>query len=567
MTMSVSRESAAALAAVAGVMLLQGLYAMKLNADFYKVHAPFYDSCSYTNELADVACTVRTEGFGSGVKKSLSGNVALPWLEMTVLAKIFTPSRYLAIWLQVVWFALLALSICWYLIRYRGVPVWLGFCLTLPFVSFARVYEWNGGLPDFRMDLSLYIFTSLCAVWYLATYETESRIPWLLSGIAAMLACLARATAPVYLIVMLGPLLTIRFLNSPGRRKTLALNCVWMCVPIAFAVGAFLVYNFSFLYFYYVTWSPDANRHLPLRQSYPHLVMTLWHLGYVMVDCGLAALAVSFLLGLPKQIRQIDGKIVWLALSAPLFLFFRGAGMNPFVSMPAVFGSLLFVYLPFRGAQPAFRRGWACLLLGVLAAGSSIFNALTPNVPRPYVGPSSTRMAGFKSVIERVTRDATVRGLHEVEYIAPESGDFHYCAFSNVLTYEFGALPGKDGDLNLGGRGEARALSTGLTFRSPHRDAFTATDELLWKLEVPGQTEKEKMDSLVSMAMQSGNYLLVPDEPTLDWLEHNIGFNYINLKTRELKTRLLATGEWVQLGGAAATSEHESIVVYARRKN
>jgi hypothetical protein len=162
--MSISKSNAAALVAIVGIMLIQAFYAMKLNQDFYREHAPFYDSCSYTNQLADIACTVRVQGFRSGIKKSLAGNVALPWLEMTALAKILAPSRYLAIWLQTVWLSLLALSVCWYLIRYRGAPVWLAFCLTLPFVSFSRVYEWNGGLPDFRMDLSLYIFSSLCTV-------------------------------------------------------------------------------------------------------------------------------------------------------------------------------------------------------------------------------------------------------------------------------------------------------------------------------------------------------------------------------------------------------------------
>jgi hypothetical protein len=562
--MSLSRNNAAALLAIAGLMVLQAGYAMKLNRDFYLVHAPFYDSCGYTNQLADIASTARAEGFGAGIRDSLHGNVALPWLEMTTLAKIVAPSRYLAIWLQTVWLALLAFSIYWYLVRYRGAPVWLGLCLTLPFVSFARVYEWNGGLPDFRMDLSLYIFTSLSAVWYLATYETESRTPWLLSGIAAMLACLGRATAPIYLIVMLGPLLALRFLNSQGRRKELAVKCAWMAVPVLVAVGAFLIYNFRFLYYYYVTWSPDANRHLPLRQSYPHLVMVAWHVGNVMVVCAMAACALNILLG-GVQIRRIDWKIVWLAAAAPLFLFFRGAGMNPFVSMPAVFGCLLFAYLPFRGSQPLFSREWACWIAGAMAVGASFFNAFTPNVPKPYSGPTRSRMAGFKAVIELMNQDATRRGLARAEYILPESGDFQCSAFSNVLIYEFGGKRDNADTSYPGGCDKARTLSSGVTFHFPHAKVFSSTDTVLWNLDVPGNTDEEKMGNMVSIAMQSANYLLIPDQPTLDWLEKNLKFNLINLKARELKARLLATGEWVQLGGGFAASDHETIEVYTRR--
>jgi len=558
--MSVSRTStrshALALVAIVGVMLLQALYAVRLNADFYKDHAPFYDSCSYTNQLADIAFVARTEGFRSGIKASLSGNVALPWLEMTALAKVAEPSRFLGVWLQSLWLTLLALSVYWYLVRYRAVPAWLGFCLTLPFVSFARIYYWNGGLQDFRMDLSLYIFTSLCLVWYLATYETGAGFPWLLSGTAAMLACLSRATAPVYLILMLAPLLAIRFWNARGRRRALAAHCAWMGVPIVFAVGAFLIYNFHYLYFYYVTWNPDANRHLPWSQSYPHLLMTIWHVGYVMVECSLAAFVLNFLMGLPNRIRQIDWKLVWLAEAAPLFLFFRGAGLNPFVSMPAVFGSLLFAYLPFRGDQPAFHRGWARVSIGVLAAAASIFNVVASNRQRPYVAPSTTSMAGFKAVVEQMNRDASLHGLRRIEYIAPEIGDFNSGALANVLIYEYGAMPGRDGALHA---------ASGLAYEFPQEAAFTPAAEVQWKLDVPGSTDEEKMANLVSMAPRLAEYLLLPDEATVDWLERNLGFNYANLKTRELKARLLATGGWVRLGDAAAPSPHESIEVYARR--
>jgi hypothetical protein len=550
------RSSAVALAAIVGVMLLQALYAMHLNADFYKDHAPFYDSCSYTKQLADIAFTTRAQGFRAGIKRSLSGNVALPWLEMTVLANFVEPSRYLGIWLQSVWLTLLALSVYWYLARYRGVQAWLAFCLTLPFISFARIYYWNGGLQDFRMDLSLYIFTSLCGVWYLATYETDARFPWLLSGAAAMLACLSRATAPVYLILMLAPLLAIRFWNARGRRRSLAVNCAWMCAPIAIAVGAFLIYNFNYLYYYYVTWNPDANRHLPWSQSYPHLLMTIWHVGHVMVECSLAAFVLNFFMGLPNGVRQLDWKLVWLAEAAPLFLFFRGAGLNPFVSMPAVFGSLLFAYLPFRGDQPAFHRAWAGVLIGVLAAAASIFNVVASDRQQPYAAPSTTSMAGFKSVVDVMNRDASLRGSRRIEYIAPEIGDFNSGALANVLIYEYRAMPGQDAALHA---------ASGLAYDFPEEAAFTPSAEVQWKLDVPGNTDEEKMAYLVSMAAGLANYLLLPDEATVDWLEHNVGYNYANLKTRELKTRLLAMGEWVQIGGAARTSEHESIEVYARR--
>jgi len=379
-----------------------------------------------------------------------------------------------------------------------------------------------------------------------------------------MLACLARATAPVYLAVMLGPLLIIRMWNARGDRKKMLINWVWMGVPILVSAAAFLIYNFHNLYFYYVTWSPDANRHLPLKQSYPHLVMTLWHVGEGMVGCSLVVFAINVALSARTSMPRIDWKVLWLGFSAPLFLFLRGAGLNSFVSMPAVFGCLLFAYLPFRGTQPFFGQRWACVLAGVLAASTSLYNAMTPNITRPYKGMSFTRMDGFKSVIEDMNADASRRGLHQAFFVAPESGVFNCGALENVMVYEFGAKCDRSNLIHEGGCGEPHTLNSGLTLQFRHNLAFTPTDPLLWKLNVPGETDAQKIDNLVSMAMQSADYLLLPDASTVSYLEEHSQIEYINLKTGELKARLLGTGEWTRLG-AGSVSPYETIEVYARR--
>ena len=60
------RRDLFALLILAAITIAQGFYAVKLNADFYKVHAPFFDSCSYGNQLAIVAYRTRSLGLLGG---------------------------------------------------------------------------------------------------------------------------------------------------------------------------------------------------------------------------------------------------------------------------------------------------------------------------------------------------------------------------------------------------------------------------------------------------------------------------------------------------------------------
>jgi hypothetical protein len=545
------------LAALAAITIAQGFYAVKLNADFYKEHTPFFDSCSYSKQLAIVASKTRRLGFGEGIRESLSGNVALPFLEATVISKVVAPSRAMGVWLQSLWMIALALSLYCYFALYRKIDPWLAVLFALPFVSFARVYDWNGGLPDFRMDLSLYIFASLTAVWYMATYETESRLPWVLAGLSAMFACLARATSPIYLLLMLGPLFFVRLAAARGQRRALLVNAVWMCFPVTIAAGAFLAYNFSYLYFYYVTWGADENRNLPWSQAAIHLDMARSHVGNVLIGCALAAIAIN-LVCIRKGFPRLDWKPVWLMLAAPLFLVSRGVGLNPFVTMPAVFGFLLFACVPFEGTQPASRFLWARAAMGMLLAGGAFAAAAAAGQPQMYSGPSITSMPGVRAMIDRASQDARSRGLQRIEFIAPELGDCHSCMISNVLIYEYGAIPGDGKGLYVPG---------GLSYHFPNELTFTASDELFWQMNVAGHTDEEKVKNVVAMmAADSPDYLLLPDAATLDWLERVRGFYFINRETRKIVSGLLALNKWVSLGDAVRVDANEKIEVFAPRE-
>jgi len=364
---------------------------------------------------------------------------------------------------------------------------------------------------------------------------------------------------------MIGPLFVVRLAAARGQRRAILVNALWMCLPVAIAAGAFLAYNFKYLYFYYVTWGADENRHLPLRESATHLYMAASHVGNVLIWCALAAIAINIVC--IRKLQAPDWKPLWLALAAPLFLVLRGVGLNPFVTMPAVFGFLLFACLPFVGIQPAARFLWARAMIGILLAGGAIACAAAAGQPQMYTGPSVTSMPGMRAVIDRASQDARSRGLRRVQFVAPELGDFYSCGIINVLIYEYGATPGDEKNMKgvehaVGGM----YLPDGLSYLFPDELAFTASDELFWKIRVAGSSDEEKLGNVVGMMVADNpDYLLLPDDATVKWLEHDRGFYFINMHTRAIVSRLRALNKWVSLGDPVPVDANEKIEVLAPR--
>ena len=157
-------------------VVCQTLYAMCLNSLLYQRISPFFDSMSYTNQYAEVLTAAREGGIPAGLKLAFQGGpVSLPWIFTALFSPVRPYSRHAGIWFQEIWMLGLGLSVFFYLTRYRRLARRRALCLTLPFLAFSAVFEPNGGVSDFRMDLLLYLLLGNMAVWYLATYETESR--------------------------------------------------------------------------------------------------------------------------------------------------------------------------------------------------------------------------------------------------------------------------------------------------------------------------------------------------------------------------------------------------------
>ncbi len=543
-------------------VLAQTLYAMWLNTLLYARTGPFYDSMSYLYDYATIRTVSRDQGIQAGLKLAFhSGTVSLPWIFTALFSPILPLSRHGGIWFQEIWVLSLGWSVFFYLTRYRRLPAVRAFCLTLPFLAFRTVFAANGGVSDFRMDLMLYLLLSNMGVWYLVTYETASWGPWAASGLFLLLAILNRATSPVYMVAMFGPLLAARVLFGSRAERDHVVTRVLACWGPPAVVGSFvLISNFELLHYYYFVWGADPNAHLPLSRSLGHVLLAGSSIGVPLTLVGVPALFLHLWDGgsaLGRSWRNwakaLDWRVLWLGTAPVLMLVIRGAGLNPFVSMPAVFGWLLFCWLPFArdlGGRSLSRNVMAALVVAACLANAA--QGYWMHVNPPGLAPA---MPALRRAVD-LMRDDTLRGGRTLaRFATAHIADFDALGLRSVLVFEFGAAPRNN------------ALTYGdVTFRAEDTGQFGPAVRASWDRDVAGRNDEEKLATLVSLASKDLDYVFLPDARSLDWLEKNRAFNFANTKTRALKSRLLATGQWEPLGEPLVASANETVQLYRRRR-
>ena len=518
----------------------QTAYAMWLNHVLYQRFSPFFDSMAYAMDYATILTLARESGIWAALRQSFhSGTVSLPWILTALFSPILPMSRLTGIWFQEIWVLTLGLALFWYLHRYRRLPTLLAVCYTLPLLAFRAVFMPNGGVSDFRMDLFLYLLLGNMTVWYLITYETESVIPWTVSGLFLLLATLARATAPAYIAVMFGPLLLT-------RPRILWKPLVFWLPPAALAMIA-LVANYEQLRFYYFIWGADPNANLPLRQSLLHFERAGESIGLPLTVVAIGMAIVQIMR--QRQWRFLDWRLAWLGMAPALLLALRGAGLNPFVSMPSVFGGLLFCMLPFRNRHQERPNPLCAALLVAACVVSAVQGGLTHRNPAG-IAPG---MAAMKQAIGLMHDDALQSHKPKVSFATAHSLDFGEAALRNVLVYDFGAaLQGTD------------YVYDGIRFRVAHNWEFAPVVPLTWNNDITGATDDAKLTTLVNLALNDIDYFFLPDQPSLDWMERNAARNFINTKARAFQQKLLSTGRWESLGPPLIESPHETVQLFRK---
>lgn len=538
------------------VALLEGIYAIQLKNIYYNQFAPFFDSVDYHNQMAVVIETVRKKGFWEGLTKNAS-TVFLPFFEGALLGVFMRPSRGIGIWLQVFWLAVLGMSVFYYFYRFYIKKLAPTLALTLPFMGIAALWQFNGGLSDFRMDLHLYLLFSITLIWFLMTRYTSQLYPWILTGLFAGLSCLSRATAPVYLVVALAPILVVRLIQTKGQARLQLLKRISIMVATASLIaGWFYVTAFKTLYFYYVVWNLDANAKLPFQQSIQHLGFAISSMGWfppVLAAMLLPFTITSFLREkhLIKIAKNFDWEVLWIGIAPVAFLVLRGAGLNPFVSMPAAFGFVLFLLKPFTAKLNPFRpfllplRGLLILVMSISLMILSTFSGIRNHLhPTQEMG----RMDAHQQIIHTMLQDGLTRKDLEVSFAIPYVGYLTPSSIWNVFVYDTTIRP--------------KSVNEGIFNRLANDNYFPIATLADWE-NIPGKADQQKLEYLIKQVQLRADYLILPTNKSLDFFEKYMTGVFINKYTRVIAQKLLDS-QWEPLGKPIQVTSFEEVQVYRK---
>lgn len=540
--------------------LAAGGFAVLLNGRFYSRNQPFYDSMSYHEQVHRVMQLARSEGLGAALSTACrSSTVCLPLVMAAIAGPFCAPSRAVGIAIQVAELLFFAGTLLFYLRQVRRFDAWTAVLGILPFLAWHCLYDFNGGLSDFRMDLSLALLTSTTVLWYLIAMATGRTLHFLTLGLTAAATCLFRATAPVYLVLMLTPLAIADLIPAATRRQ----RFVGLLIAAAAAtLGAawFFVFNYQKLYFYYVVWNTDANAHLPLRESLAHARFAFQHVG---VAAALLALSFPIVLGIESLLHRTrhapattsaaltpprpDWRIAWVGIAPILLLVGRGAGLNPFVSMPATFGLTLFAMLPLAGPLRHAPSQSARLAIAAVAVPCLLMAGVQGW--RAHHGGNVDSMAAHRAALDAIAADARRQGRDTAAYATTHCYSLNRGSLHSVAVFDHP-------DVVLAGS-EPRLHGVAL---QPNAciDIAAQAD---WD-RVPGATDDEKLAQLLAAADRDLDYLAIPDEATTAFVSEHLPFNVINRHAVTLRQRLLDGGRWTPVSDPIRNGDHEVVTIY-----
>ena len=563
------------LAVLFGTCLALGLFAVALNSNFYRHHQPFHDSLGYHDKMHEVMTLGREQGMLAALQHACQCNstVFLPNAVAALLSPILSPSRSIGIWIQVVELTAVVLSLFYFITQIKRQPAAIGFLFVGPVLAMAALYRFNGGLSDFRMDLSLCLMFALSLIWYLTSVETERRLHFLLFGCSAGLACLFRATAPVYLAIAFGPLVVFDVAMAKRRRPFVMGFTIASIAAIGLSAW-YYVLNFDQLYYYYFVWNTHANQGLSWGASIGHTKFAFDHIGdasLVMV-CIFHAIVTwqRFFTGhetIGHAVRYcqenqpvgdaiyrlpvfgwINYRMLWVATVPTLLLIFRGAGLNPFVSMPSSIGILLFLLLPvslprIQLSKPAIAVATAtfvCLL------GWSCFDGWKQHRPG-----SINSMAAHQRILKMAEADARDRGFERVSITALHLYSLNARSLRNVTLFDLTPEQTENA-----GQNERKIRYQFVIATAPAAQAD-------WH-QIEGDTDQEKLQTIYQQLNQRVQYLVMPEENSAKYVAQHVQHNVINRFCPELRERILKGGNWVPISEEIQNGPHETVRLFRR---
>jgi len=519
------------------VALVCGLIALAFNCLIVQKRQPIFDSLSYLERMHRVMSITVRDGYGTGLQEAVVGNtVCLPYLAALPLSHLVRPARWIGIAFQTIGVALFLVLLDRWLIR-AGVETCSSRVAAIASLAALEVVWFpNGGLSDFRMDFGLMLGYGMTVMAAGMALRSGTRYDWILCGCIAAGTCLVRSTAPAYLAAALVPVWLVHAVM--GRRHLggvcLAITaCAMLC-------GWFYWFNFKFLKYYYLVWNTDANAGLAWSQSWRHLEMVSWQAGLPYIAGSLALGFAAWKWQRPANVaspatphnRGMIAEMLWYAAVPLVLLVGKGAGINPFVSMPAMIA--LFV------AMATLLGGWLSTLgssrkvIAMCLIGITITGAVARGIKK-HGWPKDQYMAASQQIISRIVSDAQLTELGRARFGSLQTCDVHTDSLWGVVLFDRPEAQVNGQYVRLEG------------IRLEPARLFMLPAQANWN-DIPGEDDEQKRNWLVSQAWNQLDYLVIPDEDTALEIQHSGGTDVINRHLSAIRTMILESGNHQLLG-------------------
>jgi hypothetical protein len=555
-TKSPSEQNALLLWGVVAIVAFQfmlGLYAVALNALFYAHYGPFFDSLSYDDVLANMELNAQSDGTVAALSGEIyRSTVVYPWVLFAPFARFAIASRAVGVWIQIFAAAWMQLAIFLYFLKVRGRTWAEAFAYSTVFVLIVAVFDSNGGLPDFRMDLLQYFLFTTVMANYLIVRRFRALGWWALLGLTTGLLCLGRATSPVYIVPIFGVCALVDLIADRKNHRQVLIRWLLAGSVAAVVAGWFFVSNYNYLHSYYFVWNPDANARLPLSESVVHHRFALDHVGTTL----LVILTLTALLTYASFAREhgtvAERQLNWRPLlfsAVPLgYLVISGSGLNPFVSIVGVSGVMLFLLDPIDAAQTSLPRPISVLVVGALLVAGLLNAAAGIALNTRDVAAWIPRQDGIREVVQTITNAVAQSGQpRRFRYACLYTAELSQGGIFNTMFFDQ-HIPFIKGPTAIiaGSKLAAFGLTTDLSVGSPR---------------VAGATDEELVDGIIQSAAKNVDFLVTSDSGTQMPTQVNI-----NRLVTEINRRLMESREWEQVAGPITISPTEKAIVLRNRK-
>lgn len=240
-----------------------------------------------------------------------------------------------------------------------------------------------------------------------------------------------------------------------------------------------------------------------------------------------------------------------VAIAPAGFLTLKGAGLNPFVSMPSTFGILL-VLISIPGLWLVRKKSLQLVVLSIISFGcaASARNSIESHTKGNSVGHLK---GGYIKILSLIESDAKKYSINNIRLATVGGGYLSSDVFSNILVFDRG-FRGNDNKMSNG--------SISYKINSKYSFLFAAIE---WQ-NLPGVSDYDKITFITKDAYKNVDYLIIPNTKTIQFLEKYVSHIYVNKYIQKIQNEILSSKQWIQISENIAINPQEEYIVYRNSK-